>query len=548
MNNEKSPLEVEVTKKTPSAVSKVLWVAFGVFSFSTGVLTASFAGLYFGILPEALATIAQQSQTELLIVLGTSLERAEDLLDLQQLSIRLSNSEPERVASTQAMLIPAPLAMTIKPPYDFQIFAPENQNFSQIEDVERISIAAPAIEFDRDAVLKDFDHRISPDFAVSAGLRERAGFWFDVYSKYDSNKRIIHHSRYPWIVYKVIDVAPIINAEVPRHRWLRNEKADKLVQSEVKKIRAALNSVAHRSNMKQLSSDEKLVADALSKLDGSPKKLAVAAAGDLRVQVGQRNFFQEGLEVSPRYLVGMEEIFRRYKLPVELTRIPFVESSFNKQATSKVGASGVWQFMGNTGRKFMVVNDHIDERRSPYKATEAAARLLKENHLILHHSWPLAVTAWNHGPPGLRKGISIAHSQDLSVIISRYRSKSFDFASSNFYTEFLGALYAEKYSHEIFGDVTRKESLDARPVLLSKAMRGKDILKRCGLKADEFELLNPDLQRAVQVNASIPAGFRLMLTESSRLAMGASVKKPSANSKQKMFAALAPAASASQIQ
>ena len=102
-------------------MSKVLWVAFGVFSFSTGVLTASFAGLYFGILPEALATIAQQSQTELLIALGTSLERAEDLLDFQQLSIRLSNSEPERVASAQAMLIPAPLAMTIKPPYDFQI-------------------------------------------------------------------------------------------------------------------------------------------------------------------------------------------------------------------------------------------------------------------------------------------------------------------------------------------------------------------------------------------------------------------------------------------
>ena len=85
-----------------------------------------------------------------------------------------------------------------------------------------------------------------------------------------------------------------------------------------------------------------------------------------------------------------------------------------------------------------MVNDSIDERRSPYKATEAAARLLKENHLILHRSWPLAVTAWNHGPPGLRKGITAAHSQDLALIISRYHSKSFDFASSNFYTRIFG--------------------------------------------------------------------------------------------------------------
>ncbi|RYF36199.1 MAG: hypothetical protein EOO38_28005, partial [Cytophagaceae bacterium] len=55
------------------------------------------------------------------------------------------------------------------------------------------------------------------------------------------------------------------------------------------------------------------------------------------------------------------------------------------------------------GRKFMIVNDSIDERRSPFKASEAAARLLKENHLILRRSWPLAVTAWNHGPGGVRK-------------------------------------------------------------------------------------------------------------------------------------------------
>ncbi len=551
------PISVEVTKKSHLVVARVLWTTFGLASFIAGACTASFAGLYLGILPESMATVVQQNQTEFLVAFGTNLERLENFFDSSlPIAAPRTSSDPrtsdpiaDQVAvSDQAMLIPAPLAMSVKPPYDFQIFAPDNQNFSEVGTVEQISTAAPAPDFDRDEVLQDFDHRISQEFAVSLGLRDRAGFWFDVYSKYDSNKRIIHHSRFPWIVYKVIDVAPIINAEVPRHRWLRNEKADKYVQSEVKKIRAALGSVAHRSNLNHLNADEELVVKALSKLDGKPKKLATSALGDLRVQVGQKNYFQEGLEVSPRYLIGMEEIFRKYKLPTELTRIPFVESSFNKHATSKVGASGVWQFMGNTGRKFMIVNDNIDERRSPYKATEAAARLLKENHMILHRSWPLAVTAWNHGPPGLRKGIAVAHSQDLALIIARYHSKNFDFASSNFYTEFLGALYAEKYSREIFGNMSRDESLDARPVLLSKSMRGKELLKRSRLKADEFELLNPDLQRAVQVNSSVPTGFRLMLTEGARVAMGSFVKKPSANSKEKMFAALTPVVQSTRIQ
>ena len=73
----------------------------------------------------------------------------------------------------------------------------------------------------------------------------------------------------------------------------------------------------------------------------------------LRVQVGQKDFFQAGLEVSPRYLVGMEEIFRRYNLPTELTRIPFVESSFNQQATSKVGGKRRLAIYGQHGPEIL---------------------------------------------------------------------------------------------------------------------------------------------------------------------------------------------------
>ena len=405
------------------------------------------------------------------------------------------------------------------------------------------AVAPPIVDadsrpkFDRAGVLADEDSRISDDFLIPPGLEERVGFWFDVYSKYDSNQRIIHHSRFPWIVFKVVDVAPIINAETPRHRWMRNEKADKLVKSETAKIRAALRSVSRKSASKKYNEYEQLVADALSKLKGPLKKEAATAAGEVRVQVGQRNFFQEGLEVSPRYLSGMEDVFRSHKLPIELTRIPFVESSFNKRATSKVGASGVWQFMGNTGRKFMTVNDMIDERRSPYKATEAAARLLKENHLILHRSWPLAVTAWNHGPPGVRKAIATAHAKDLALIIARYHTKSFDFASSNFYSEFLGALYTERYNEEIFGEIKRESPLAPYPVKLARSASTKELIKKSGLGSEQFTLLNPDLQTAVARNASVPPGFKLMVTEQAQAGLSSYLTPASRKLKTKILAA-----------
>ena len=379
----------------------------------------------------------------------------------------------------------------------------------------------PEIIYNRDAILNDYQNKISEDFKIPDDLRSRVGFWFDIYTQYDNNHRVIHHSQFPWIVFKVVDVTPIINAETPRHRWMRNEKADKFVKEELAGIRKALTAVSKMKNLKELSEDEDSVVKALESLpgSGSVQKKAHVALKNLRIQTGQKNFFQEGLEVSPLYLSSMEEIFKAHKVPVELTRIPFVESSFNKQAVSKVGASGVWQFMGNTGRSFMIVDGHIDERHSPFKATEAAAKLLKENHMILHQSWPLAVTAWNHGPPGVRKGIRVAGSKNLADIIASYHSKSFDFASSNFYSEFLAALYAEQYQADIFRGLNPEKSLDVQAVKLSRSVPAKKLLRISGLTEDDFILFNPDLKKAVRANTAVPSGFKLMVTDSAKAGM-----------------------------
>ena len=107
------------------------------------------------------------------------------------------------------------------------------------------------------------------------------------------------------------------------------------------------------------------------------------------MDIAHREKFEQAIKRSGRYLPLMESIFaREYNLPVELTRLPFVESSFNIRARSKVGASGIWQFMRSTGKLFLKINDGVDERNDPIRATEAAAKLLKMNFGSLK-SWPL---------------------------------------------------------------------------------------------------------------------------------------------------------------
>lgn len=382
--------------------------------------------------------------------------------------------------------------------------------------------------FDRSAILLDEETRIEDTFNISPGLHDRVGFWFDIYSRYDSHKRVIHHSHFPWIIFKVVDVEPIISASFPKFRWQRNQIADAVVKKELATVRRALDSISRMRpsdlDSDKLSNTELQVYSALKGLlkdgRGDVRKHARRARHDVRVQTGQRNFFAEGLQTAPRYLGVMEEIFEKHRLPIELTRLPLVESSFNKHAKSKVGAAGIWQFMENTGRnKKLVINDDIDERKSPFKATDAAARLLKENHMILGRSWELAVTAWNHGPGGVKKASKAVGSRDLARIIERYHSKRFDFASENFYAEFLAALYTERYSDVIFPGLPRHAPLEIQELKLTRKMRVDEILKVASISMDEFEAINPDLLKLLKSKRPLMKGLRIHVPSDAKSAI-----------------------------
>ena len=161
----------------------------------------------------------------------------------------------------------------------------------------------------------------------------------------------------------------------------------------------------------------------------------------------------DGLARSGAVIDKFKQTFLSHGLPVDLVYLPCVESSFNFKAYSKFGAAGIWQFTHSTGRRYMEINYVVDERRDPFISADAAARLLKKNYAELKE-WPLAITAYNHGLAGMRRAKNAKGSYE--EIVKSYKSRSFKFASRNFYSEFLAARIVAKNPEKYFGKIDRK--------------------------------------------------------------------------------------------
>jgi membrane-bound lytic murein transglycosylase D len=192
----------------------------------------------------------------------------------------------------------------------------------------------------------------------------------------------------------------------------------------------------------------------------------------IRFQLGQADRFKEGLIRSSTWETHIAETFANRGLPPELAVLPHVESSFNAAAYSKVGAAGLWQFMRSTGRRYMRVDDAVDERLDPYRATEAAAQLLAYNYRVLG-SWPLALTAYNHGAAGMRRARETVGTDDFVKINRTYNSRTFGFASRNFFPSFLAALTIDENPEKYFGALDRRPEQKFREVTMPAYVRSR---------------------------------------------------------------------------
>lgn len=330
-----------------------------------------------------------------------------------------------------------------------------------------------------------------------AALERDVQFWIRVYSEISTNEGFLHDDRNLGVVYRKLTFEPGVTARARRDA----------VDRERNRIKAMLRRLA--AGAADLSADEQRIAQAFGS-EASPRRFATAVDA-VRFQLGQADRFRAGVERSGTWETHIARTFAAMGLPPELAALPHVESSFNPGAWSKVGAAGLWQFMPATGRRYLRIDDAVDERMDPFRATEAAAQLLDYNYRLLG-SWPLALTAYNHGAAGMRRARDAMGTSDITTIVRGYSSRSFGFASRNFYVSFLAALEIDRDPARYFSGVHRRAPMQFTEVELPAYVPLASLARAVGVGERELLRLNPALLPPVaDGQRHVPAGYRLRL-------------------------------------
>jgi len=301
---------------------------------------------------------------------------------------------------------------------------------------------------------------------------------------------VVHDIKNVDIVYEVVYLG-----EKPLSRRARERKLEKTK----KKYRNILRRIAKTSNKAKLKGEDKRIYNLVG-------KNFYRASRNIRAQLGQKERFREGIERSGLYNKEIKKIFEKFNLPEELSVLPHVESSFQISAYSSAGAAGIWQFTRGTGRLFMRVGYDVDERRDPILATYGAAKLLKKNFESVG-SWPLAITAYNHGLQGMKRAKKRL-GNDIVKIIGKYKSRTFGFASQNFYAEFLAALHVVKNQNKYFPNLAIKKPIRKASFILPDYIHIRTAMNYFNMTREEIAEANPSLRRPVlNGEKRIPKGF-----------------------------------------
>lgn len=348
------------------------------------------------------------------------------------------------------------------------------------------------------------------EFKVPAKLRSRVDFWKDIFTKYDKAHIIIHHREYPQIIFNVVNLEDD-QAKMNDVQFANYKKA--VERHEVEVVKNAIEFLA--GNEQPTTQFQRSVATKMAYLGPGSRKYQKVIKDDLiRTQTGIRDKFAASVRRAGRYLPIIERIFvEEHGLPKELTRIPFIESSFDYTAYSSVGAAGIWQFMPKTAKPFMTVNRIVDERRDPIEASRAAAKYLRSAYNRLN-SWPLAVTSYNHGVAGVASKVTKLGTNDLFEMIEEPDDKLFGFASSNFFPEFLAAVEIyENYQH-YFPGLKLEPPIRAKEVLVQRPVSASAMAQQLGVGIQSLKALNYALSKGVwEGSYKIPAGYSLKVPD-----------------------------------
>lgn len=367
--------------------------------------------------------------------------------------------------------------------------------------------------------LMDYENKVSDLFPVTPYYYPNVHFWFLIYTQFESSSVVIHDKSDLSIIYKVLDFSSLHEKKLPLNTiYVLQEK---ISEEKVKSLKNDLEDLAkdpfsYTPEAKNILRTLKQ-ANVTLPTDKSERSILFAKLKkNLRTQTGQKNFIRNGIVQSLPYQTFFNRYFTDKKLPKELVAIPFLESSFNPHAHSKVSAVGVWQFMPLIASYFIPKRTKfVDYRSNVGVSSLAAGFLLAENFQIMK-SWDLAVTAYNSGTKHLLKTKRELGSSnvDLEAIIKHSDSEHFGFASKNFYSEFLALVHTLAYREELFTDLHTSDREDVDVEL-------KYYLTKCPIRLPGVlnDKLMSDLQyhnhHISRLKGSLPRG--LILTTKSPL-------------------------------
>ena len=212
------------------------------------------------------------------------------------------------------------------------------------------------------------------------------------------------------------------------------------------------------------------------------------------------------LGASNFYMPLFEQALETYSLPLELKYLPVIESALNPTAVSRVGATGLWQFMITTGQQYgLKVNTLIDERRDPMKASYAAAHYLSDLYRIFG-DWNLVIAAYNAGPDNINKAIRRAGGVKDYWQIYPYLPHE----TRGYVPAFIAANYIMNYycEHNICPMVTTLP-VKTDTVMVSKDLHLQQVANVLGINIEQLRAINPQYRKDIVNGYAEPLPLRL---------------------------------------
>jgi membrane-bound lytic murein transglycosylase D len=334
-------------------------------------------------------------------------------------------------------------------------------------------------------------------FPRPASIHDRVKLWTRVYTEVDTNGGLIHDSEELGVVYEVIRWPKSLSGAAEERRIARAKAHYAAI---LKRLAAGKSG---------LTPEERRVLALFP--PGVSRATLAGAAERVRFQRGLADRFRDGLVRSGQWMPFIQQVFRDRGLPVEISALPHVESSFNPLAYSHAGAAGLWQFMPSTGAQYMRINRAVDERYDPWRSTEAAAALMRANYRTTG-AWPLAITSYNHGAGGMMRAVKQLGTRDIGVIIDRYEGKTFGFASKNFYTSFLAASDIDQNPARYFGAIERERPVTFEQHVTRRPTSAQALARTFGVDIGLLREMNLALRDGVwSGRVAVPAGYAVRL-------------------------------------